>query len=301
MKVFISWSGSAAHEAAKALREWLPYLIQKLDPWVSSEDISKGEMGLSSLSQNLQDAGFGIICVTQESARSPWVNFEAGAMANSVGGMVRVAPVLIGLTAQDLSKSPLTQLQHAPFDDKDEMLKLVTSILEVCPESALTKERLNKNFEKFWPELEFTIQKIKTHLTNQNPPKPSTGEKIDELLGLARQSQRRIDRLELAVGPLQHAYNPRRLSDCFDWTMHHRAPERPMSVANAQAVIAALLGGDAAVDVENQALHVSFLGKPSDRAARLIEDVGDATGIPIRVSYGEPLTTSAQPEGTVEE
>ena len=42
MKVFISWSGNKSHKVAMIFREWLPSVIQSLEPYVSSEDIDKG-------------------------------------------------------------------------------------------------------------------------------------------------------------------------------------------------------------------------------------------------------------------
>ena len=42
MKVFISWSGKTSFEVAKVLKEWIPCVIQDIEPYFSSDDIDKG-------------------------------------------------------------------------------------------------------------------------------------------------------------------------------------------------------------------------------------------------------------------
>ena len=39
MKVFLSWSGEASKEAATALYNWLPTVIQTVKPYMSAENI----------------------------------------------------------------------------------------------------------------------------------------------------------------------------------------------------------------------------------------------------------------------
>ncbi len=43
VRVFLSWSGQKSHEVALALRNWLHEIVNDLDPWMSSEDIAKGD------------------------------------------------------------------------------------------------------------------------------------------------------------------------------------------------------------------------------------------------------------------
>jgi hypothetical protein len=42
MRVFISWSQERSRIVARALYDWLPAIIQSLEPWMSSADIGAG-------------------------------------------------------------------------------------------------------------------------------------------------------------------------------------------------------------------------------------------------------------------
>jgi hypothetical protein len=94
MKVFISWSGDTSHALALALHDWLPDVLQSVEPWVSSEDIAKGAFWSTELVEALQQAHFGLCCLTPDNVSSPWMAFEAGAMIQRQS-RARVSPVLL--------------------------------------------------------------------------------------------------------------------------------------------------------------------------------------------------------------
>lgn len=84
MKVFISWSGARSKAVASKLREWLPDVIQNIEPWMSRHDIKAGERWDKELSGELNDSKFGIICLTSDNYDAPWILFEAGALSKTI-------------------------------------------------------------------------------------------------------------------------------------------------------------------------------------------------------------------------
>ena len=106
MDIFVSWAGSDSHQVALVLRQWLPDVLRFVRPWVSSEDIRKGTRWSDELWGRLRNTSYSIVCVTREAVRSPWVNFEAGAVARAVGGQSHVSPLLLGMSAGDLGGIP---------------------------------------------------------------------------------------------------------------------------------------------------------------------------------------------------
>lgn len=90
MKLFLSWSGPASHKIAETFREWLPLILQHVEPYISSE-INKGARWTSDIALELQSSNFGLIFVTPENRDAPWIMFEAGALAKARGQEFRCA------------------------------------------------------------------------------------------------------------------------------------------------------------------------------------------------------------------
>src|SRR5260370_13401202 len=107
MKVFISWSGDLSKRVAELLKQWLPDVLQSVEPWISSEDIEKGTVWFGEISKQLDEISVGIICVTQANVNAPWILFEAGALSNG-REKARVCPLLIDLKPETLNQ-PLGQ------------------------------------------------------------------------------------------------------------------------------------------------------------------------------------------------
>jgi hypothetical protein len=200
MKVFISWSGDMSHGVAKALRDWLPSVLQAVEPYVSSEDIDKGARWSTDISKELEDSSFGIICVTPENLQAPWVNFEAGALSKSLDKS-RVAPFLFGVERTAV-QGPLLQFQST-LVERDDVKKLLTSVNGACDGSGLEKDRLDEVFEVWWPRLEEKLNAIDSTpaATNNRAPERGTKDLLQEVLELARGQQALLSNPERLFPP----------------------------------------------------------------------------------------------------
>lgn len=158
MKVFISWSGAKSQEVAKILKEWIPCVIQSVEPYFSSADIDKGARWSTDIAKELQDASFGILCVTKENLSSSWLNFEAGALSKSID-QSKVCPFLVDLKPSDIQNSPILQFQMTSAT-KDEVLKLFESINANLGEKQLSETVLGTTFDTFWPKIDQALQTV---------------------------------------------------------------------------------------------------------------------------------------------
>src|SRR5215469_1511601 len=142
MKVFITWSGSRSKLLAAKLRTWLPLALQNVKPYLSDDDIPTGARWLHSISSELESSDFGILCLTPENLRAPWINFEAGALSKKDNS--RVVPMLFELQKRDI-KPPLDQFQAAVFD-RDGVQSLLRSINNAAGTEGRTESDLEKTF-----------------------------------------------------------------------------------------------------------------------------------------------------------
>ena len=157
MKVFISWSGALSKELGESLRDWIPGVLQAVNPYFTPSDVEKGTRWSTDIARELEGSSIGILCMTRENINSPWMLFEAGALSKSLEKS-HVCPMLFGITNTDLA-GPLKQFQTTAFD-KSEVKQLLKVINNQIPEGKLAAKTLETVFEKWWPDLEEKVNSI---------------------------------------------------------------------------------------------------------------------------------------------
>lgn len=181
IKVFISHStgdpgGQENHPSqavAQALYEWLPLMIQSVQPFLAEHDITPGTEWLAAIMKRLHRSKIGIICLTPDTIEKPWLNFEAGAIARQLKGQKRlVIPYMFGFQSTEGEKSstlgslqkelagkPLGNFQGL-VANREDTLKLVQTLNESLP-IRLVDDRLEKAFDAWWPRLNEKFTNIK--------------------------------------------------------------------------------------------------------------------------------------------
>lgn len=189
MRVFLSWSGDLSKQVSLALRDWLPLVVQAVEPYMSAEDIDKGARWGNEIAAELEACDFGIICLTPNNLQAPWIYFEAGALSKAVE-RARVSPLLLGLKPSDVT-GPLVQFQFT-LPQRPDMLRLVSAINDACGERGLDVVRLERMFSTMWPQLEAELHKLDSELSTAatTSRKRGTVELLEELLGLVRSQTR---------------------------------------------------------------------------------------------------------------
>jgi len=194
MKIFLSWSGLRSRAVAEALNDWLRRVIQAVKPFYSPE-IEKGAKWSNEVDDALEGTRFGIICLTPDNLKSPWIHYEAGALSKTKDALIWT--FLHGLTPGDVPP-PLGKFQHTVAEKGDVLLllKAVNSRLADVGGEPLQERLLEENFELFWPRLEEKISGAAAQpvtLQQQGHEEAVRDERaiLHEILELVRSQERR--------------------------------------------------------------------------------------------------------------
>ena len=222
MNVFISWSDDRSRTIGLALYDWLPTIIQGLKCWMSEHNIEKGTRSMPVLSQELEQAQFGIVCLVPENLLAPWLLFEAGALSKSTTDS-RVWTFLYGLEHTDVV-GPLSQFQHTKAN-KEDVRKLLHAMNRAQGELIISTQQLDIAFERGWDELEQRLNTVPANL-EQAQSERNDRDLLKEILELSRaqnsQNQLHIRLLdELLSGFRSMRQNPS--SPAFDGFVQMRS------------------------------------------------------------------------------
>ena len=191
MLLFIGWSGETSKKIAESLKRWIENVNPNVVPFVSFEDISLGANWNSALSKALTDANYGVLCVTPDNMKAPWLLYETGLMEAAMRqhnpqGEPYITPLLFGVEHSGNLPSPLSHYQSAKFN-RETMRRLVTQTNDVCrklygaelmkaragdriDETFLTENELAQNFDGLYGELETEITEILQTAGYLSPP-----------------------------------------------------------------------------------------------------------------------------------
>lgn len=127
-KIFISWSGARSKEIAIALKNCLEtdvFCNTNLRCFVSDQDIASGADWWDKIQKELKSCKLGIVCITKENLRAPWIYFEAGAI---VARDVPVIPFLINCNRKQLSETPLGGKESREFHNPKDFIHMLRDI-----------------------------------------------------------------------------------------------------------------------------------------------------------------------------
>lgn len=175
MKIFLCWSGDRSRHVAKAFDSFLRDLNAKLeltgnlafDPFRSA-NIEKGLPWFQAVENELASAEAALVSITPENCTSPWMHYEAGAVANGMRIAMSQGPdqasaetlqgrlftYLFGMNAGDL-RGPLAAYQStaATYDDTRALVRRLLALAKVplpTDEQAAKDTGWERKFRTCW-------------------------------------------------------------------------------------------------------------------------------------------------------
>jgi hypothetical protein len=161
LQLFICWSGERSRLLAETLRAHLPRIVSGLDPFISSE-IGKGTLWFDELAGRIEKSSAGLICLTPENLESPWVHYEAGALAKNFSRKPgRIFTYLFGLQPSEVT-GPLAAYQSTVADREDTARLIHAMVGFMRRDERAGSAGWQEQFETWWPPLEKQINSIRT-------------------------------------------------------------------------------------------------------------------------------------------
>lgn len=186
VNLFITWSKEPSKTIAKHLQMLLVDVLH-IRPFMSDVDIESGSAWFKEICGGLSQSDRGIVLLAANSLDSPWVWWEAGALAGRTG-FGNVHSVLVNITSANVP-SPLDQYQHTICTDKAQVKKLVDDLRQFavpdhCPVS------MDRVFESQWPEFSRRVDEaIRAAGDAATPPKLSQDAMLEQILGALKAMQ----------------------------------------------------------------------------------------------------------------
>ena len=151
MNLLISWSGRQSQAVARALHNWIPLVVPSIKPWMSTLDISPGGRWFDEVLAQLEQTDFCLICLTPDNVRSPWLYFEAGAIA-AKHRQARVCTFLTGISPSQVGPGPFAQYQ-ATNSDSEGVWLLVRELNKSLKDRTHDEGLIKTAFQANWPRL----------------------------------------------------------------------------------------------------------------------------------------------------
>lgn len=189
LQIFVCWSGENNRDAAESVKEFLEKVFDPAVRVTYSEDIPVGDMWLPRLLRILQQCDIGFLCINSRNANSPWLHFEAGAIASALGEK-QVIPLYFDIDPNQLNDPfrAFHGMKVGSVDGNSAIKKLIVQINERLPKQRQhTENVLMKKVDDMWNGVveahEKALQTAKD--TNEDAPalapEPDVPDKLDDL------------------------------------------------------------------------------------------------------------------------
>lgn len=159
MKVFLNWSGEESRRIASLLRDWLPEVINALEPWLAADSFGRENRWLEVNAGPFSEAGMIVACVTTANAGEDWKSLDPSKFELSIA---ESAPLLVLLLVAGVDAASLRNVPDGASVIRLDRsgLKLLAEKLNSLADQPTDYDVLGRRFEGLWPRLEQCLPTI---------------------------------------------------------------------------------------------------------------------------------------------
>lgn len=209
--IFLSWSKDQARSIAKLLKAFLEDVLGTPEVFLSQE-IDVGRRWSAEIAEALDRSQAGVIIVTPENVREPWLYFGAGAVSKNTE-VAHVVPLLWRISVGDLAGSPLTQFQARPIEEQG--LRDLCQTLGTL--AGVSEDVVQRRFSTNWPRLAVNLERIPSSAPVASPRPPQLADLMSQLEYLGS----KVENVERLLDEQER----RRRVDSLDRWVHTRDPK----------------------------------------------------------------------------
>ena len=186
MSIFISWSGPSNRDVGRKVKQFVSEVLGTDDVFMSDEDIAPGDKSLEEIDLALKRSTAALVIVSARTAREPWLNFEAGAMAVRLE-KTSVIPILLDLNFSQLIQ-PLAQFQAIRYDDAEKFRRMLVVLNAQRDAERIKSDTLEIVFRTRWADFQKDVASIiEASASPEDAAElPDERDKIDEILSTLR-------------------------------------------------------------------------------------------------------------------
>lgn len=186
MRIFLSWSKEESKKYATIFKNELSILFPKAELFLSDQDISMGSNSISEIFKNLSEVDYGLIFITSANKNEAWLNFEAGAISNSIGENKVIPIAFRGIKLGELI-SPIANFHG--FDFGEEKFKKAMRDINESFEEPMSPNTFERLLGTSWENITSEIKEVEKSESGEVEGNPII-EKLDfitsEILKLSK-------------------------------------------------------------------------------------------------------------------
>lgn len=155
MKVFLNWSGEESRRIAGLLRDWLPEILDAVEPWLAADTFGRSNHWLEVNAGPFTKAGMIVACVTPANSGENWKSLDPSDFELSIAETPPQLVLLLG--GVDVSSLQRVPAGASVITADRQGIQLLVEKLNGLADRPMDYTILGRRIDAMWPRLERSL------------------------------------------------------------------------------------------------------------------------------------------------